>query len=352
MMRIALVAPFEEPVPPKTYGGTERVVYNLAQELVKQGHKVTLFASGDSHTRAKLVACTPRAIRVLPESRNQGIRMGLNYRALAKAIASINKMDFDIVHNHFGWPLLLFKDLIKFPVVTTLHGILSEPTERYMHRVLKNEPFISISNSQRRHGANLKYVGTVYNGIRPERFSFNENPQDYLVFLGRIHPHKGPEFAIEIAKKSKRQLIIAAKIDPLEQHYFETEIKPLIDGKQIKFIGEVNHWEKVRLLKNAWAMISPIQWDEPFGITTIESLACGTPVITVKRGSMIEILTDGKYGFLCSNLDEMIESVDKIGSIDRRACRIHVEKHFTAKHMADGYIKCYQRLLKKSRSLH
>ncbi len=351
MLKIALVAPFEEPVPPKKYGGTERVVYNLAEQLVGLGHDVTLFASRDSHTSAKLVPCVKRAIRVLPEASNPGIRQGLNYQGIACVLANLDKGSYDIVHNHFGWPLLVFKDLIKAPMVTTLHGILSEPTEKYMHRVFKNEPFISISNSQRRHGASLHYIGTVYNGIDTERFRFNDKPQDYLVFLGRIHPSKGPEHAIEIAKKTGKKLIIAAKIDPLEQNYFNHEIKPLIDNKQIQFVGEVAHAAKVKLLKNALAMISPVQWDEPFGITTIEALACGTPVIAIKRGSMPEILIDSKVGYLCSNIDEMIERVGDVGKIDRSACRRHVEQHFTSKLMAQGYLKCYEKVLKASKRL-
>jgi len=352
MLKIALVAPFEEPVPPKTYGGTERVVYNLAEELVALGHDVTLFASGDSKTSAKLEACVPRAVRVLPEAHNPNIRQGLHYQGLATALTKINQNQFDIVHNHFGWQLLLFKDFIKAPIVTTLHGILSEPTERYMHTLLKHEPFVSISKSQRLHNTHLRYVATVYNGIQVERFSFGAVPQDYLVFLGRIHQHKGPEQAIKIARQTGNKLIIAAKIDAFEQHYFETKIAPLIDDQQILFVGEVTHAQKVKLLKNAKAMISPIQWDEPFGITTIEALACGTPVIAINRGSMPEILVDGKVGFLCRNVDQMVKRISDIGMIDRAACRAHVEKYFSAQHMTNGYLKAYERVIKSAKRNH
>lgn len=349
MYKIALVAPFEELVPPKTYGGTERIVYALAEELVKHGHNVTLLASKGSHTPAKLVACVNKPIRTLPESHIAGVRQGLNYQGLGHAIDYLNKNKFDIVHNHFGWQLLLFKNLIKAPIVTTLHGTLSEPTEKYMHNALKNERFISISNSQRRHGAKLRYVATVYNGIDTSRYKFNNKPDDYLVFLGRIHPHKGPEYAIEIAKKSGRRLIIAAKIDPYERHYYEDEVRPLIDNKRIKFIGEVNHSQKVKLLKKAYAMIAPIQWDEPFGLTTIESLACGTPVVAIKRGSMREIIKDGKTGYLCSNMDEMIDCIEEIDKIDRSACRIDAEQRFTAARMAEDYLKVYKKVINQNR---
>lgn len=351
MLKIALVAPFEEPVPPKTYGGTERIVYNIAEELVALGHDVTLFASGDSKTSAKLEACVPKAVRVLSEARNPNIRQGLHYQGLATALTKLSQSRFDIVHNHFGWQLLLFKDLIAAPIVTTLHGILSEPTERYMHTLLKNEPFISISKSQRRHNTHLRYIATVYNGIRVSRFKFEANPQNYLVFLGRIHPHKGPEHAIQIARRTGNRLIIAAKIDPFEQHYFDTKIAPLIDDQQIQFVGEVNHAQKVRLLKNAKAMISPIQWDEPFGITTIESLACGTPVLALNRGAMPEILINNQTGFLCKNVNEIVKRVGDIGKIDREVCRSHVENHFSAQRMTQGYLKAYERVITRAKRL-
>ncbi len=348
MLKIALVAPFEEPVPPKTYGGTERVVWNLARELVKLDHKVTLFASKDSKTTAKLIPSVKKAIRVLPEAKIPAVRQALNYQGLIKTVNQLQVGDFDIVHNHFGWQLLLFKDMIKQPIVTTLHGILSEPADNYMHNLFKNQSYISISNSQRQHAKQLNYVSTVYNGIDVERFTFNDNPKNYLLFLGRIHPHKGPEYAVKIAKKTNHKLIIAAKIDPLEQTYFEKKIKPLIDGKQIKFVGEVNHKSKVELLKNAKAMISPIQWDEPFGMTNIEALACGTPVISIARGSIPEILVDGVTGYICDNVSQMIKRVSYIPKINRADCREHVTQNFSAKHMALAYIEAYKKVINHS----
>ncbi len=351
MLKIALVAPFEEPVPPKTYGGTERVVWNLARELVKLGHDVTLFASKDSKTTAKLVPCVDRAIRVLPEAKTPSIRQGLHLLGLGRALAHINKSNFDVVHNHFGWPFLMFSDLIKSPLITTLHGSLAEPTENYMHNLSKDTPFVSISNAQRLPAQDLNYVATIYNGIDPSRFSYSDKPKDYLVFLGRIHPQKGPVQAIEIAKKTNRKLIIAAKIDPLEQDYFDQDVKPLIDGKQIKFIGEVEHEQKVKLLKNAYAMVSPIQWDEPFGITNIEAMVCGTPVISMSRGSIPEILIDGQTGYLCHTIAEMIKRVGEIDKINRLDCRRHVEENFTAELMAKDYLNTYEQVMHKSRRL-
>jgi glycosyltransferase involved in cell wall biosynthesis len=348
-MKIALLAPFEEPVPPEKYGGTERIVYTLAEELVDMGHHVTLYASGNSKTSAKLVPCTPRAIRLLPEARNPTTRQALNLHALATALQDIRDTRFDIIHNHFGWQTLLFNAFLDWPMVTTLHGTLDKalmPTEHKMHNYFREAPFISISNSQRRHSPKLNYVDTIYHGIWVDRFDFNDQPEDYLAFLGRIHPQKGPAQAIRIAKKTGQKLVIAAKVDPNEINYFNKRIKPLIDGKQIIFIGEVDHEDKVELLKKAKALLSPLQWDEPFGITNIEAMACGTPVITTRRGSMPEIIDDGKTGFLCRNNRELDEAVHRIGEIDRRTCRLHVEQQFTARTMAENYIKAFKKIIK------
>ena len=349
-MKIALLATFEETVPPKMYGGTERVIYTLAEEWVKMGHDVTLFASGDSHTSAHLVPCTPRAIRVLREARNPATRIALNLDALATALSHIRDNTFDIIHNHFGWQTLLFNSFLDWPMVTTLHGTLDKalmPTEHKMHNYFRWAPFVSISNSQRRHSPKLNYVDTIYHGIYPEEFEFNDKPDNYLLFLGRIHPQKGPVHAIKLAKETGQKLIIAAKTDPAEFVYLRKRVRPLIDNKQIIFVGEVGHEQKVKLLKNARAVLSPLQWDEPFGITNIEAMACGTPVITYRRGSMAEIIQDGKTGFLCHNAQEMREAIGKIDQIDRRYCRDYVVANFTARKMAENYIKVFQKVIRR-----
>ncbi len=348
-MKIALVAPLEESVPPHKYGGTERVVDLLAKELVQLGHDVTLLASGDSKTTAKLIVCSKYSIRTSPASKNPTLRRALNLEGLSKALDYLKKHDFDIIHNHFGWEFLLFSKFIKTPYVTTLHGSLNkkiEPTAYKMHGYYKKSPVISISHSQRKPSPCLNYVGTVYNGIDVEEFEFNDKPKDYLFFLGRIHPQKGPDKAIEIAKKTNHKLIIAAKVDPLDYQYFVKKIKPQIDNQQIIYIGEVNQKEKINLLKNAKALISPITWDEPFGIVNIESLACGTPVITISRGSIPEILNK-RVAFLCKNTEEMIKKVDKINRIDRKECRRHVEDHFNSRLMAQNYLNIYKKLIKE-----
>ncbi len=349
-MKIALLAPIEESVPPQKYGGTERVVDLLAKELVKLGHDVTLLASGDSKTPAKLVPCSKYAIRTLPASNDLSLRRALNLQGLSKALDYLHKHDFDIIHNHFGWQFLMFCSSLKAPHVTTLHGTLNkklEPTEYKMHGSYKKYPMISISNSQRKHSPCLNYIDTVYNGVDVSTFTFNNNPKNYLAFLGRFSPAKGPDKAIDIAKKTNQKLIMAAKIDPLDYQYFNKKIKPLIDNKQIIYIGEVNHRKKVELLKNAKALISPITWDEPFGIVNIESLACGTPIITINRGSIPEILNK-KVAFLCKNSEEMIKRVDQVYKINRKECRKHVEKHFTGQLMAEGYLKAYKRIIKEN----
>lgn len=351
-MRIALLSTFEEPVPPKMYGGTERIVQTLAEEWVSMGHDVTLYASGDSQTSARLVPCTPRAIRNLGEARDPTTRQALNLHALATALQDIRDTKYDIIHNHFGWQTLLFNSFLDWPMVTTLHGTLDKamvPTEHKMHNYFREAPFISISNSQRRHSPKLNYVATIYHGIYPEEFAFNDSPGDYLAFLGRIHPQKGPVHAIKLAKATGQKLIIAAKTDPAEFNYLRSRVKPLIDGKQIIFIGEVGHEEKVRLLKNAKALLSPLQWDEPFGIVNLEAMACGTPVITTRRGSMSEIIDEGKTGFLCRTMADMRAAIDNIDAIDRYYCRAYVDKYFTARKMAQNYINVFDKLIRRRR---
>jgi glycosyltransferase involved in cell wall biosynthesis len=344
-MKIALLAPFEEPVPPKKYGGTELVAYNLAEELTKMGHDVTLFASGDSQTSAKLAKCTPAAVRTQREARNNLTRIALNYQGLAVAIKLINEGKFDIVHNHIGWQALLFDNIIEAPIITTLHGTLADPTENQMYKSVKKSPFISISDSQRRHSKILNYVGTVYNGIDLDGFDYSTKPGEYLAFLGRICHDKGPRYAIEIAKSTGHKLIIAAKVDPVDEKYFEQVIEPLIDGDQIQFIGEVDHPGKVELLKNAKALLSPLQWDEPFGLVNIEAMACGTPVIAINRGSMPEIIIDGETGYLCSNVDEMVDRVGQVDGISRATARKHVEDNFSSRLMAERYLAAYKELV-------
>lgn len=345
-----MLAPFEEAVPPKKYGGTERVVYNLAEELVGLGHDVTLFASGDSQTSARLVSCVPSAIRKLKEAQNARVNVAYTYSGLVEAINVLQAEHFDIVHNHMGWPFFPLKSFVTAPVLTTLHNSLKDDyarsyEERHMYGLYKNMPLVGISKSQCKPFPKFNFVGTVYNGIQVERFAFNAKPDDYLLFFGRLSPEKGPTQAIEIAKKTGHRLIMAGKINDFEEEYYHKTLKPLIDGKKISFIGEVGHADKVKLFKNARAVLAPLQWDEPFGLVNIEAMACGTPVITINRGSAPEIIIDKQVGYLCGSVEGMIRRVGDIGKIDRAACRRHVQQHFTARHMAEAYLEIYKKTI-------
>lgn len=349
-MKIALVTTFEQSVPPAKYGGTERIVASMANELVGLGHDVILYASGDSKTAAKLFACVPKAIRSLPESENAAIRQALNLQGLANAVHHISETDYDIVHNHAGWSFLLFEKLIGCPVVTTLHNSMDKesalfPAEYPMYNSMPRTKVVSISDSQRQESPKLNYVATVYHGIDPKEFHFNKQPGDYLVFLGRIHPTKGPREAIDLAKKTNQRLVMAARIDPPEMEYYNRHIKPLVDGKQIVFLGEIGQKEKIALLKDARALLSPLAWDEPFGMVYIEAMMCGTPVIAIGRGSVPEIIEQGKTGFLCKNIDEMAKRIADIDTLNRRVCREQAEQRFASRRMATDYVDLYQKIL-------
>jgi len=344
-VKIALLAPFEEVVPPPKYGGTELVVANLADELVELGHDVTLFASGDSTTKARIIPSVEKAIRS-ELAHNPRTWSYLQWQGFHNIVQALETERYDIIHNHCDWPFLIIDRLVRTaPIITTIHNPV-----QFSHGVpaiYERYPYVSISKAQRRTIPELNYLATVYNGIRVESFELSINPGKYLAFLGRLSPDKGPEQAIEIAKRTGQKLVMAGKVDPPERHYFQKVLKPLIDGKQIQFIGEVDHPAKVELLKNAKALLSPIQWDEPFGLTNIEAMACGTPVLALRRGALPELIIDKQTGFLCRNVDEMVRRVADIPSLDRAACRQHVEKHFTASQMAKGYLKVYEKLIKQ-----
>ncbi|CAN1212845.1 glycosyltransferase family 4 protein [Tumidithrix helvetica PCC 7403] len=340
-MRIAQVAPLWEQVPPPAYGGTELVVSLLTEELVRRGHDVTLFASGDSTTRAKLESVHPKALRLDTSVKDYGIYDMLNMsRVYEKAD------EFDIIHSHVGCVAMPYSNLVKTPTVHTLHGIFTSDNEKMFSHV-RNHPFISISNSQRDGKLGLNYVATVYNGINPDTYEFHPQPDSppYLAFLGRMSPEKGAHLAVEIAKKTGWHLKMAGKVDPVDLDYFEQEIKPHIDGIQIEFLGEANHQQKSILMGGAVATLFPITWQEPFGLVMIESMVTGTPVIAMSLGSAPEVIAQGRTGFLCQNVEECIDAIALATQLDRRACRDHVLINFTAKRMADGYESVYQKIL-------
>ncbi len=344
-MKIAVIAPFEERVPPEKYGGTELVIYNIIENLVSMGHKVTLFASGDSQTSSELKPVFPNALRSMSEMSNARYRDSYKFIGVGRIVKYLHENRFDIIHNHLGWRLLPFEKIINSPIVTTLHGPLDVDYMRAVYGEFKKSKYVSISENQRKPMPELNYVGTVYNGIQIGKFKFNETPGNYFVFLGRMSPEKGPVQAIEIAKRARVELIMAAKVDIVDKEYFKSEIEPLIDNKQIKYIGEVNHAEKVNLLGGAKALVAPIQWEEPFGLFFVEAMACGTPVITTRRGSVPEIIVDGKTGFVCDSLDEAVRRINDIDEIDRKDCCQHVKENFSAEKMTKDYVEIYEKVI-------
>ncbi|HEY9796120.1 MAG TPA: glycosyltransferase family 4 protein [Leptolyngbyaceae cyanobacterium] len=340
-MRIAQVAPLWERVPPPAYGGIELVVGLLTDELVRRGHEVTLFASGDSISLAKLESVHPQALRLDPTIKEYGI-----YEMLQMSRVYEKASEFDIIHSHMGCAALPYTKLVKTPTVHTLHGIFTPDNEK-MFTHARSQPYVSISDAQREPRLDLNCVATVYNGIDLSTYKFHEKPQDppYLAFLGRISPEKGTHLAIEIAKRSGWRLKMAGKVDVVDVKYFEQEIKPLIDGKQIEYLGEANHEQKNELIGGAVATLFPITWREPFGLVMVESMAAGTPVIAMNLGSTSEVIAHGKTGFLCQSVDEFVEAIDKAAKLNRHTCREHVMNHFSVQRMTDGYEAVYQQIL-------
>ena len=344
-LNIAIVAPIEETVPPKKCGGTELVVYNLCEGLVERGHRVALLASGGSKTRARLIALTKKPLRNDALGQDEKTREIVKLQKIAEAIEILRKEKFDIVHNHIGWRLLLFSNLIRHTMVTTLHGPLNIGYQNYVYNAFRASPYISISNSQRTPNAKLNFAATVYNGIDVKKFSYNPTPKNYVAFLGRMSPEKGPKEAILAAKKARIPLIMAAKIDVVDRKYFAKEIRPLIDGRRVKFIGEIGHKEKNNFLKNALALFALIQWSEPFGLFVIEAMACGTPVIATPKGALPELIINNTTGFFVNNPHEAAKKLLAISRISRNKCREHVEKNFSLETMAENYEKAYYTIL-------
>ena len=327
---------------------TELVAYNLTEQLVKMGHDVTLLASGDSRTSAKLEFVFKRSLRSIPELDDMKIRDAYKFMGIGKVATYLKENKFDIVHNHIGWRLLPFEKMFSCLTVTTLHGPLDVVYQQTVYGEYKNSNYISISMNQRKPMPELNFVANVYNGIEIDKFEQNYEPEDYFVFLGRMSPEKGPVQAIQVAKKAGvKKLIMAAKVDLVDEKYFKKEVEPLIDDNQIKFIGEVDHEEKVKLLGKSKGLIAPIQWEEPFGLFFTEAMVCGAPVFAMRRGSVPEIVIDKKTGFICDSVDEMAEKIKRVDEIDRKACFEHVKKNFSSKKMAKDYIKAYEKIINK-----
>jgi glycosyltransferase involved in cell wall biosynthesis len=339
-LRIAQVSPLYESVPPHLYGGTERVVSFLTEELVAQGHEVTLFASGDSNTTARLVAACEKALRL----NTQCVDELANHVAMLQMVQ--NEIEnFDIIHYHIDYiHYPLFKQQ-PFPHITTLHGRLNICDLRYLYKLFNDMPVVSISQTQREPLLELNWVGNVYHGLPKNLFRPNFEKGKYLAFLGRISPEKRPDRAIEIAINSGVPLKIAAKIAKADEVYFEQHIKKLLGHPLIEFLGEINEKEKQKFLEDAIALIFPIDWPEPFGLVMIEAMACGTPVIAYKNGSVPEIIEHGKTGFIVEDQERAIKAVQDISLISRWECREFFERHFTTARMANDYINIYQHMI-------
>jgi glycosyltransferase involved in cell wall biosynthesis len=337
-MRIAILAPLMEAVPPRRYGGTERVVALLTEELVQRGHQVTLFASGDSQTSAELVPCCERGLRL-----DNDVTDYIAYTMTQLGEAYRRAEEFDLIHNHLDYFAFPVADVCPTPTLTTTHGRLDLPEVRRVYRTFPTLPLVAISEAQRASLPGVNWVDVVYNGVDLDHYRFRPDPGDYLVFLGRISPEKRPDRAIELARDVGMRLLIAAKVDPVDQEYFDLAIAPLIAAHPslIEFVGEVDENAKDALLGGAYACLFPIDWPEPFGLAMAEAMATGTPVIASRVGSVPEVVVDGVTGFVADTLHDLAEAIPRVKELDRHACRAHVERHFSPSAMADGYEQAY-----------
>lgn len=341
-MRIAQLAPLWESVPPRSYGGTERSISYLTEELVRLGHDVTLFASGDSATTARLMAMCDKALRAAPDVL---CRDAPFFMMLGQAFDTCADQ-FDIIHSHLDLMGLPLSRRCNTPVLTTLHGRLDPPELVPVFREFAELPLVALSQAQRLPLPWANWLSTIHPGLPPALYSFHPEPGKYLAFLGRISPEKGPDLAIEIAKRVGMPLRIAAKVDPADQEYFTARIKPLLDHPLVEYLGEITEKEKNDFLGHALALVCPYDWPEPFGLVFIEALACGTPVLAYRRGSVPEILAHEQTGFMGETLEEMVDAATRISTVDRHRCRKVFEERFTVERMTQAYLSLYERLTK------
>ena len=344
-MRIAQVAPLIESVPPKHYGGTERIVSYLTEELVRAGHDVTLFASGDSVTQARLIPGCRESLRLNKQCVDH----------LAHHLVMIDRVleharDFDVIHFHTDYLHFPASRYLRVPHITTLHGRLDLPDLIPVYDRFRDIPVISISNAQRRPLPSANWVGTIHHGLPQELFRFQPNPGNYLAFLGRICREKRADRAIEIAKRAGMPLKIAAKVDRVDRRYFKRVVEPLLQQSHVEWIGEISDREKNDFLGNAHALLFPIDWPEPFGLVMIEAMACGTPVIAYDGGAVSEVIKEGQTGFIAKNAEDAAEAVHRVPELSRGHCRKVFEKRFTVKRMARDYVKIYKRMIDRRMS--
>jgi glycosyltransferase involved in cell wall biosynthesis len=342
-VRIAQISPLYESVPPQLYGGTERVVHFLTEELVRQGHDVTLFASGDSVTAARLVPMSERSLRLDPKSVDAMAHHMLMLEHVFRAAD-----DFDVMHFHIDYLHFPLSRRARRPNVTTLHGRLDIVDLVPLYHEYRDMPLVSISDSQREPLPHAKWVATVHHGLPPDLLTLRDTPGRYLAFLGRVSPEKRVDRAVEIARRSGLPLRVAAKIDEADRAYFDGEIAPLFELPFVEYIGEIGEAEKQEFLGNARALLFPIDWMEPFGLVMIEAMACGTPVIAWPGGSVGEVMEDGVTGFIVNEIDDAVEATRRIAGLDRRRCREVFDDRFTVARMARDYVTVYESLISRN----
>jgi glycosyltransferase involved in cell wall biosynthesis len=346
-MRIAQISPLYESVPPSLYGGTERVVHYITEELISGGHEVTLFASGDSICSGKLISPTSKATRLDKNCADQMV----SHFTMMEMVEKESK-NFDIIHSHIDYLHFPLIRRSKAVYVTTIHGRLDLPELQPLYSEYNDIPLISISDSQRKPVPQANWLGTVYHGLPPNLYKFNSNGGNYLSFVGRVSPEKRIDRAIEIAIKSGIPIKIAAKVDNADMEYYEAKIKNLLKHPLVEFLGEVGDSEKGELLGNSLGMIYPIDWPEPFGLAMIESMACGTPVIAYNNGSVSEVIDEGETGFIVNSIGKAIKCVENLTTIDRNNCRRTFEKRFSASRMVADYLSIYKQLVKNHKKEH
>jgi glycosyltransferase involved in cell wall biosynthesis len=341
-MKIAQVAPLHESVPPPRYGGTERIVSYLTEALVRQGHDVTLFASADSTTSARLVPCAPRALRQTGCHDPLAAHFSMFERVAEAAPA------FDVVHFHVDYLHFPLTRRLNIPHLTTLHGRLDYPETVALYETYREMPVVSISDAQRAPLPSLNWLGTVHHGLPEDLYRFSGSPGAYLAFLGRLSPEKGCDRAIEIARRSGMPLRVAGKVDSADRIYVNDVLRPLLESGEVEFIGEIDDAGKSEFLGNARALLFPIDWPEPFGLVMIESFACGTPVVAWRHGSVPEVMEDGVTGYIVETLDEAVKAVERADTLDRGAIRKVFERRFTTPRMLAGYLTLYEAAASRS----
>ena len=342
-LRIAQVAPLYESVPPPLYGGTERIVGYLTEELVRRGHEVTLFASGDSTTAARLIAAAPRALRL-----DTAVADAIIHHVVQMRNVIERAHEFDVIHNHMdylGFPLTFAATI---PMVTTLHGRLDYPDLVPLFAAYRDVDVISISDAQRQPLPQLRWLATVHHGLPTHLYQPGVGAGGYLAFVGRISPEKRLDSAIRVAEATGLPLKVAAKIDKVDVAYFEREIRPMLASPLVEFVGEIGDAEKGPFLGGARALLFPIDWPEPFGLVMIEALACGTPVIARRRGSISEVIEHGATGFVCDDEEDMVQAVRRLDALDRGRCRAAFEARFTVERMAEDYVRLYDTVLARA----